>query len=90
MRGRREEIRWDHGSFVPDDLPEGVTTGVPNRFAGSGTLTLTRHEATMAQVTAGKRRMTGTIRADSLTNAEGTSVALEAEFDIPFSCGVSP
>lgn len=84
-----EEIRWDHGTFVPDDLPDGVTTRVPNRFTGTGTLTLTTHDATMAHATAGTRRMTGTLAGDGLENEEGVTVDLAAEFDVHLSCGVS-
>lgn len=63
---------------------------MPNRFTGSGTLALTRHDATMAHATAGTRRMTGTIRGEGLTNDEGVTVDLTAEFDIHLSCGVTP
>lgn len=81
-----DEIRWDNGTFVHQ--VGGSEVRVPDRFNGTGTLTLATHDATMAHSMAGSRRMTGMIRSDSLTNRDGVAVRLEAEFDIRFSCGV--
>lgn len=80
------ELRWDNGTFVHH--VGGREVRVPNRFGGTGTLTLTTHDATMAHAMAGARRLTGTLRADSLINRNGVAVRLEAEFDVHFSCGV--
>jgi hypothetical protein len=81
-----DEVRWDDGTFVHQ--VGGREVRVPDRFAGSGTLTLTTHDATMAHAMAGARRLTGTLRADSLTNRDGVAVRLEADFDVHLSCGV--
>jgi hypothetical protein len=81
-----DEIRWDNGTFVRQ--MQGREVRVPDRFTGTGTLTLTTHDATRAHASAGARRLTGTFRADSLTNANGVRARLEAEFDVRLSCGV--
>jgi hypothetical protein len=80
------EVRWDHGTRV--QTIGGREIRLPNRFSGPGTLTLTAHDATMAHATSGARRMTGTVRADALSNRT-ESVRLEATFDVHLSCGVS-
>lgn len=81
-----DAIRWDNGTFVHH--VGGSDVRVPDRFAGTGTLTVTTHDATMAHSMAGARRLTGTLRADNLTNKDGKTVRLEAEFDVHLSCGV--
>jgi hypothetical protein len=80
-----EEIRWDHGTVVPDNLPPGTTVRVPNRFTGTGLLSVSRHDAAI-----GQQRTTATITSDQMTNRQGTSVGLTVEFDINRSCGVAP
>lgn len=57
------------------------------RFGGPGVMTITTHDATP-----GKRRMIGTIQAAKLEGldqeAKGKTIAVEASFDMEFSCGV--
>jgi hypothetical protein len=57
------------------------------RFAGTGLLTLTTHDASP-----GKRRMIGTVQGTKLVGledeAKGKAIEMEASFDMEFSCGV--
>lgn len=56
------------------------------RFAGTGVLTLTTHDASP-----GKRRMIGTIQGSKLKgldDAKDKSIDVVASFDMEFSCGV--
>jgi len=77
-----KEIRWDHGTVTPANLPPNSTIRVPNQFKGTGTLTLSTHIGTTEQ-----RRIAGIFRGD-VTNLEGDQANLVAEFDIDKSCGV--
>lgn len=77
-----KEIRWDHGTVTPANLPPNSGIRVPNRFTGPGTLTLTAHVGTVEQ-----RRMAGNFRGE-VSNLEGEQASLVAEFDIDKSCGV--
>jgi len=77
-----KEIRWDHGTVTPANLPPNSGIRVPNRFTGPGTLTLTSHIGTVEQ-----RRMAGNFRGE-VRNLEGEQASLVAEFDIDKSCGV--
>lgn len=77
-----KEIRWDHGT-VAKSVPGGMEVRVPNRFTGAGSISLTRHDASV-----GDRRMAGTVTGTA-TNGEGVAADVVVEFDINLSCGVS-
>lgn len=78
-----KEIRWDHGTTVSGQ-PARPGARVPNRFSGTGSLSLTTHQAAV-----GRQRMIGTLTGQGLTNADGVSGDLVVEFDINRSCGLS-
>lgn len=73
------EIRWDRGTSRND---RGAR--VPQRYSGTGTLTLTTHRAKV-----GDQRLSGTLTGEKLTGPGAASVDLMVEFDINRSCGIS-
>ena len=77
------ELDWANGVFTPDNLPEGVNVKVPDQFSGTGTLDLTRHEASI-----NSRRMVGTITGHVESENSDEAADLTAHFDINWSCAV--
>ena len=75
------EVRWDHG-MVETRVPGGTVVLTPNRFNGSGTLTVTTHLAT-----ASARRLAGTVRG-SVGNQAGERADVVADFSVNLSCGI--
>jgi len=77
------EIRWDHGTVSPQNMPPELNIRVPNRFEGTGKLDLTTHSASLKD-----RSMEGVITATGMSNKQGEAVDIEARFRLDWSCGI--
>ena len=71
-----DRVTWDDG-VVPN---EKMGVNMPDRFEGKGTLTITRHEASLSG-----RRMEGAVSA-VVENKEGEALPLLASFSVPLAC----